>query len=100
MEKRCSRCKTVKPVDHFGKSKARKDGLHEQCKACRKLYYQANREREIARMAAWVKANPEKAAEHGRNWRTQNRERYLQLARDRARKYYAANPDFYRRKGR
>jgi len=35
MIKRCSKCKIQKDVSEFGRHKARKDGLHPQCKVCK-----------------------------------------------------------------
>lgn len=32
--KKCSTCKEVKDASLFSKNKARKDGLHNQCKVC------------------------------------------------------------------
>lgn len=43
--KRCSRCGENKPQDAFYRSKGKRDGLHNQCKACQtvtaKTYYDA-----------------------------------------------------------
>lgn len=36
MEKTCSRCKETKSPGDFHKNNRNKDGLHEQCKECRK----------------------------------------------------------------
>lgn len=36
--KRCSRCKTEKPLSDFGTNKSKKDRLQTSCKDCRKIY--------------------------------------------------------------
>ncbi len=48
--KQCSKCKEIKPVSEFRKSKARKDGYHNPCRNCisvwHKTYHQTeNRKR-------------------------------------------------------
>ena len=35
MEKKCSRCEEVKPIENFGKRKVSKDGYYGLCKICR-----------------------------------------------------------------
>src|ERR1051325_3920180 len=35
--KRCSRCKEQKEETHFQKNRSSKDGLQDQCKACRRM---------------------------------------------------------------
>ena len=74
--KQCSKCKTTKPLDNFGKDRRAKMGLRSQCKECEKLYEktrnqnkkrayakryrQENREREKTRLKNWKENNPEK----------------------------------------
>jgi len=36
--KKCSKCKNMKPLEEFHKSKCRKDGLAPACKCCKKIY--------------------------------------------------------------
>ena len=38
MEKECSKCKQLKDINNFYKSKNRKDGLHSYCKECDSIY--------------------------------------------------------------
>ncbi len=38
MEKRCTKCKTMKNISNFGKSKQAKDGYFPICKECRRVY--------------------------------------------------------------
>lgn len=42
-DKKCSKCKIVKSLTEFNKSKSRKDGFHNVCKSCRKKYRQINK---------------------------------------------------------
>lgn len=63
--KLCRDCQTSKLITEFNKNKASVDGLQNRCRSCQSLrrhdWYEKNREKEIAKSAAWVKANPEKA---------------------------------------
>ena len=47
--KKCSKCKTEKPVSQFSKNKYKKDGLQSQCKECN-----------IETSKTWNATNPEK----------------------------------------
>jgi hypothetical protein len=64
--KRCSRCKTEKPVGAFGSNAAKRDGLQDACRECRRVdcgrYRVANREKLAAADREYAKANPEKGA--------------------------------------
>jgi len=59
-EKRCSRCKSIKPRENFTKSSSSKDGLRGQCRKCQHDAYVAMRE-------SWT---PERLEQH----RKKNRE--------------------------
>ena len=41
----CSKCKESKDVSEFHKNKGTNDGLHNQCKSCRKAYSEINSDR-------------------------------------------------------
>lgn len=53
VEKRCPRCKDVKPLDGYHRNRKHSDGHHDTCKACRKLAAQdwSEEKREAARRA-------------------------------------------------
>ena len=42
LEKQCSRCKQVLPVESFGKRAASRDGLKSECKQCNRQYNMEN----------------------------------------------------------
>jgi hypothetical protein len=73
--KRCKKCGAAKPVEDFYGNRGARDGRRPECKACtnanRLKRYRLNREREIARVRAWQKANPERL----KAWRKKNRDR-------------------------
>jgi len=47
--KQCSKCQVFHPLTNFRKQKSKWDGLHVQCRDCRKKYEQKNKERFAAR---------------------------------------------------
>lgn len=55
-EKRCSHCKEIKPLSEFTKDRRNKDGLNNYCRACKKLYNDAQKEYR----AEYQKMHPEK----------------------------------------
>lgn len=63
MNKQCSKCKVIKPIDEFHKNKEMKDGHFAHCKECHHLkakeWEKNNREKRIAYQAKWTKENPE-----------------------------------------
>jgi hypothetical protein len=54
----------TKPLDEFYANLGGRDGRRPECKACtalaRRQWYEANREREIARVLAWKRDNPDR----------------------------------------
>jgi hypothetical protein len=77
--KRCSKCKALKAPADFYRVRATPDGRRPDCKACfdarRKRWYLRNRAREIARVRAWQKANPDRVkASHDRNRERRNKQ--------------------------
>lgn len=86
-EKRCTRCKEIKPLEDFYNNKRSKDGLTYRCAECTKevrreqywedpekykeqsaKYYEENREEHIARSTRWKKKNPELARKYAREY--------------------------------
>jgi hypothetical protein len=76
--KRCKHCGELKPLGDFYAEKSGREGKRPECKACtaarRKQWYEHNREREIARVRMWQRANPERLkASRERNREGRNR---------------------------
>ncbi len=72
MKKQCTKCRKVRPISEFSKSKRNRNGLQSHCKECNK---------------AWWKANVNKKREYGRKYRRENPEKALESTR----KYYQEN---------
>ena len=81
--KTCSKCGETKPREEFTRNKSKRDGLSSPCKACRKAYKVANREKINEGKRKYYADNREKA----REYQETNREKIA----ERKRKYYAAN---------
>jgi len=87
--KTCKKCKVQKDPLGFSKSKAAKDGLQAQCKACSAAYKKENREAEAARQAKWYQANREAKSAKNAEWYQENRE----AVAARNAEYHKENPD-------
>ena len=117
--KRCSRCKETKFFDMFSRNKNKKDGYHNQCKACNKAYREANKEKISERRKDYFKAyrevnkekikayyedNKEKVLEQQKAYYEDNKEKILEYKKayrednkekisERRKDYYGANKD-------
>ena len=62
--KACRTCGENLPLDRFHRDANARDGLRNECKSCtaarRRAWYEANREREVARVTKWQAANPDR----------------------------------------
>ena len=85
--KQCTKCKEVKPLTDFYKSKSNKDGYQYCCKDCQeqydRAYYQANRLREINSSRRWNFANKDRKRLNDMIYYHSNKERINRLARQR-----------------
>ncbi len=72
------------------------------CKECKRAYYLANRERIIARQAAYYEAHraeiAPKARARSRAWAKAHPERHRKTCREYFRRRYAGDPEFRARK--
>lgn len=98
--KTCRICDIAKPFEEFLPRKDQKDGLHFYCRPCLKVKkaesYQRNREKALAAMSAYRKANPEKVAAAKKRCYEAKPEQYAA----RAKAKYDANPAFYSEKSK
>src|SRR6266849_488145 len=62
--KKCTTCGKEKPLEEFHKTKNHKDGRHQKCKACAKIYtafrYKEKREEILAKNLIWKNNNRER----------------------------------------
>lgn len=94
LEKICTSCGVLKPLEMFSRQRERKDGRKSNCKECvsisnkryveenkdkvksrRKRHYEKNKEKYIKMSAEWVKNNPEKAKAKHLKYRHSNLEK-------------------------
>lgn len=77
--KRCCTCAIEKCKSEFHKNSAKPDGLHNQCKTCRRLHYDTNGEKIRAYNKSWNHNNKDRIAFHNRNRKMSHRGRARQL---------------------
>lgn len=74
MRKRCSKCGVEKDLSEYHKEKTGRDGFRNDCKACRKQNYQANREAALKRKKQYYQDNREAVLEYDKQYRKNNPE--------------------------
>jgi hypothetical protein len=98
--KTCSKCKLVKELICYSKTKSTPDGFSYQCKECcaerYRKYYQANAEKINERDRKYRQANAEKIAERQRKWKQANPEKVT----ERDRKYRQSNAEKFAERDR
>lgn len=62
--KLCYLCQEIKHESAFHKNASKKDGLREDCKACRRKHYDANRERILTYNKSWNADNQDRIRYH------------------------------------
>ena len=73
--KKCSTCKQEKPREDFPKNKRMKDGLHNQCKDCKRQYNILNRKKPNAAQRRYREKNKEKFNQYVRDHRQREEDR-------------------------
>jgi hypothetical protein len=101
--KKCTKCEQQKLLADFSKDGQKSDGLSSHCRTCRKeaaaKKYLANKDKILARNAAWARANQEKVASTKKKYRQENSER-ISLGIARWRLNNSEKAAFYVRKWR
>lgn len=69
LEKRCSKCKLIKPVNQFGAHGGRPDGLQVWCKKCKAAWFRTPKGKEAKRREARRPAAMESNRERNKNRR-------------------------------
>ena len=76
MNKKCSKCKAVKPLTEFNLNRNNKDGYQDFCRTCLAIYHREHYERHAdalrqkSRIVYW--ADPQKAKDQAKLWRKNN----------------------------
>ena len=74
MDKVCSKCKILKSVDCFGKSKQTKDGFRYDCKTCRIEYRKSVSVHIKEKNKSYYKKNKESLITQNKDYREKNKE--------------------------
>jgi hypothetical protein len=79
--KTCKDCKECKPLKEYGKKKDNKDGYRASCKVCSnkksKAWYEANKEKRLAKSREWNANNKERRRINNNNWWRNNPDKRL-----------------------
>jgi predicted DNA-binding protein (UPF0251 family) len=90
-EKRCCKCKEIKPFNYFSKSKGGKYGIDSECKQCKSIYHQNNKEAQALRMKVYYENNKKHLALAMKVYRENNKEEL----REKAKVFYKKNKEAY-----
>ena len=90
MEKKCTKCKEVKPLDGFNKHKKQKDGISLICKDCHRQYYYANKKAYLERCKQYYKDNKDAILARNKKYREANRDAILAQQK----KYRESNKEY------
>jgi hypothetical protein len=78
LDKKCSKCETIKSLEHFTKDTKTKDGYRFWCRDCsnsqKKLYYLKNADKLKKSVNEYRKSNLEKVKYRNKKWRDSNRD--------------------------
>ena len=87
----CSKCGIEKSLNEFSTDNQRKDGLYPQCRLCRKLYQQENKEKRKQYRKVYNQKNKHIHALYIQNYR-KNIMEFLNIFTD---KMNACRPEFF-----
>jgi len=89
MEKRCHKCKVVKPLVEFHKLTKSKDGYQAKCKECKKQYHLQNKDRTSLKNKQRYQENKEEIKKRSNQYYHENKEEI----KKRNKEYYLKNAD-------
>jgi 5-methylcytosine-specific restriction endonuclease McrA len=72
--KTCTKCGLEKPITEFGKHKLMNDGFRNDCKSCRKTYYNKNCEYIKSKSSEYKRNNPDVNYRHCKQYRLNHTE--------------------------
>lgn len=76
--KQCSHCKIRQNINDFNKNKNHKDGLHNQCKKCRKQYQIKNKDKIHKKSIKYYKKNKDSIDKKQAIYNFKNRDRKIE----------------------
>ena len=96
--KKCTKCGVEKPVtpEFYHRDKNKKGGLYTQCKECKKLYRENNKEKISEQNKLYRKNNKEEILEQKKLYRKNNKEKikeYYEKNKEKFKEYYENNKE-------
>ena len=75
--KKCTKCEQEFPAttEFFYRSKTAKDGFYSSCRACRRAYYEQNKEKIAKYKKTYREENKEKISKYHKTYREENKEK-------------------------
>ncbi len=92
--KRCTKCYEIKSVALFSADKYTSDGFKSNCKACKKAYREANKEKAAEYNKAYREANKEKLLESQKAYREANKEKIFEYRKAYKAERYKTDPTY------
>lgn len=94
MEKRCSKCKEIKPLNDFHKDNRSKDGHQSKCKDCKKQYHLQNKKLKSKKDKERYQEKKEEIKKRTNQYYHEN----IDIIRERRKIYYHKNADDIKKK--
>lgn len=77
--KHCTKCKSIKPLFDFTKDKTKADGLSSNCKICKKMWKEQNKQWIAQYHENWIASNFERKSLLNKQWNDSNKQKKKQL---------------------
>lgn len=94
MEKRCHKCKEIKPFNDFHKDNRSKDGHQSKCKDCKKQYHLQNKKLKSKKDKERYQEKKEEIKKRTNQYYHEN----IEVIRERRKRYYHKNADDIKKK--
>ena len=94
MEKRCNKCKAIKPLSDFHKDNRSKDGHQSKCKDCKKQYHLQNKKLKSKKDKERYQEKKEEIKKRTNQYYHEN----IEVIRERRKRYYHKNADDIKKK--
>lgn len=102
IKKQCGKCREIKPIEEFHKSKSSKDGFYCQCKECsnkiKKEYYKENKEERLDYRKNHYENNKEEMLLRQKGYNKKYYENHKDKVKEKHKNYYEENKNIINEK--